>query len=84
MIYFSLLYWRKLWNIHKNIGEIYKFILKTYCLTFKILSLWEALETLGDDISITVTLSTTTKDIEIENKDSAPTTPCDNQVLLET
>ena len=42
------------------------------------------LETLGDDIPITVTLSTPTKDIGIENKDSAPTTPCDNQVLLET
>ena len=36
------------------------------------------------DILITVTLSTPTKDIGIENKDSAPTTPCDNQVTLET
>ena len=36
------------------------------------------LEMLGDDIPITVTLSTPTKDIRIENKDSAPTTPCDN------
>ena len=36
------------------------------------------------DIPITVTLSTPTKDIGIENKDSAPTTPCDNQVTLET
>ena len=41
------------------------------------------LEMLGDDIPITVTLSTPTKDIRIENKDSAPTTPCDNQVPLE-
>ena len=36
------------------------------------------------DIPITVTLSTSTKDIGIENKDSTPTTPCDNQVTLET
>ena len=36
------------------------------------------------DIPITVTLSTPTKDIGLENKDSAPTTPCDNQVTLET
>ena len=36
------------------------------------------------DILITVTLSTPTKDIRIENKDSAPTTPCNNQVTLET
>ena len=35
-------------------------------------------------IPITVTLSTPTKDIGIKNKDSAPTTPCDNQVTLET
>ena len=41
------------------------------------------LETIGDDILITVTLSTPTKDIGIENKDSPPTTPCDNQVPLE-
>ena len=38
----------------------------------------------GDDILIAVTLSTPTKDIGIENKDSAPTTPYDNQVPLET
>ena len=42
------------------------------------------METLGYDIPITVTLSTPTKDIGIENKDSAPTTPCDNQVPSET
>ena len=42
------------------------------------------LETLDDNIPITVTLSTPTKDIGIENKDSAPGTPCDNQVPLET
>ena len=36
------------------------------------------------DIPTTVTLSTPTNDIGIENKDSAPTTPCDNQVTLET
>ena len=39
------------------------------------------LETLGDDIT---TISTPTKVIDIENKYSAPTTPCDNQVPLET
>ena len=42
------------------------------------------LETLDDDIPIAVTLSTPSKDIGIKNKDSAPTTPCDNQVPLET
>ena len=42
------------------------------------------LETLGDDIPIIVTLSAPTKDINIENKDSAPTTPSNNQVPLET
>ena len=42
------------------------------------------LEPLDDDILITVTLGTPTKDIQIENKDSATTTPCDNQVPLET
>ena len=42
------------------------------------------LETLNDDIPITITLSTPTKDIGVENKDSAPTTPYDNQVPLET
>ena len=42
------------------------------------------LETLDDDIPITITLSTPTKDIGVENKDSSPTTPCDNQVPLET
>ena len=36
------------------------------------------------DIPITVTLSTPNKDIRMENKDSAPTTPCDNQVTLES
>ena len=36
------------------------------------------------DILMTVTLSIPTKDIGIENKDSAPTSPCDNQVTLET
>ena len=34
------------------------------------------LETLDDDIPITVTLSTPIKDMAIENKDAAPTTPC--------
>ena len=33
---------------------------------------------------IAVTLSIPAKDIGIENKNSAPTTPCDNQVLLKT
>ena len=42
------------------------------------------LETLDDDIPITVTLSTPSKDIAIKNKDSSHTTPCDNQVPLET
>ena len=42
------------------------------------------LETLDDDIPITVTLSTPSRDIEIKNKDSAPTAPCDNQTPLET
>ena len=42
------------------------------------------LETLDDDIAITVTLSTPSTDIGIKNKDSAPTTPWDNQVPLET
>ena len=41
-------------------------------------------ETFDDDIPITVTLNTPSIDIEIKNKDSAPTTPCDNQVPLET
>ena len=36
------------------------------------------------DIPITVTLNTPTKDIRIENKYSAPATPCDNQVTLKT
>ena len=36
------------------------------------------------DIPITVTLSTPTKDIGKENKDSAPTTPYHNQITLET
>ena len=42
------------------------------------------METLDDDIPITVILSTPSRDIGIKNKDSAPTTPCDNQVPLET
>ena len=42
------------------------------------------LETLGDDIPITVTLSTPSRDIGIKNKDSAPAAPCDKQVPLET
>ena len=42
------------------------------------------LETLDDDIPITITLSTPSRDIGIKNKDSASTTPCDNQVPLET
>ena len=42
------------------------------------------LETLDDDIPITITLSTQSRDIGIKNKDSAPITPCDNQVPLET
>ena len=37
------------------------------------------MEMLGDDMKIAVTLRTTTKDIGIKNKDSAPTSPCDNQ-----
>ena len=42
------------------------------------------LETLDDDIPITIILSTPTRDIGIKNKDSAPVTPYDNQVPLET
>ena len=42
------------------------------------------LETLDGDIPIALTLSTPSRDIGIKNKDSAPTTPCDNQVSLET
>ena len=37
------------------------------------------LETLNGNIPTTVTLSTPTKHIGIENKDSVPTTPCNNQ-----
>ena len=36
------------------------------------------------DIPITVTLTVPTKEFGIENKDSAPITPCDIQVTLET
>ena len=42
------------------------------------------LETLHDDILITVTLSTQSRDIKIENKESAATNLSDNQVPLET
>ena len=42
------------------------------------------LETIDDDILITVTLSTPSRDIGINNKDSAPATPCASQVSLET
>ena len=42
------------------------------------------LETLDDDIPIAVTLCTPSRDIAIKNKDSSPTTPCDNLVPLET
>ena len=42
------------------------------------------LETPGDKIPITVTLSTPTKYIGRENKNSAVTISCDNQVSLET
>ena len=42
------------------------------------------METLDDDILITIILSTPSRDIGIKNKDSAPITPCDNQVPLET
>ena len=42
------------------------------------------METLDDDILTTIILSTPSRDIGIKNKDSAPTTPCDNQVSLET
>ena len=42
------------------------------------------LEMLVDDIPITVTLSTPTKDIQKKTKDSAPTTPYNNQFPLET
>ena len=42
------------------------------------------LETLGDDIRITVTLRAPTKGIGLEKKDSAATTPCDNHVILKT
>ena len=42
------------------------------------------LETFGDDIPITVTMSTPTKNVRMKNKDSAPTTHCNYKVLLET
>ena len=42
------------------------------------------LERHGDKTLITVTISTPTMDIGIENKVSAPTTPCDNETPLET
>ena len=42
------------------------------------------METLDNDILITVTLSTPSRDIKIKIEDSASTTPCDNQVPLET
>ena len=42
------------------------------------------LETLYDGTLKTVTLNTPSRDIGIENKDSVPTTPCNNQVPLET
>ena len=42
------------------------------------------LETPGDNIPITVTLSTPTKYIGRENKNPAVTISCDNQVSLET
>ena len=42
------------------------------------------LEALYDDIPIAVTLRTPSRDIGIKSKDSAPTTPCHNQVPLET
>ena len=42
------------------------------------------LETLDDDIAIAFTLSTPSRDIGIKNKDSAHTTPYDNQVPLVT
>ena len=41
-------------------------------------------ETLDDDIPMTVTLSTPSRDIGRKKKDSATTTPCDNHVPLET
>lgn len=41
------------------------------------------LETLGDDSPITVTLSAPTKGIGMENKELAPTIPCNNQIPLE-
>ena len=48
-------------------------------------SISNILETLDDDIPITITLSTPSRDIGTKNKDSAPITPCDNQVpSLET
>ena len=42
------------------------------------------LEKLGDNILITVTLNTRIKDIGIENKNSVPTSPCNNQFPSET
>ena len=41
------------------------------------------LEALDHDIPIAVTLSTSSRDIGIKNKDSAPTTPYNNQVPLD-
>ena len=42
------------------------------------------LESLDDDILITVTSSTPSRDIRMKNKDSSPTTSCDNQDPVET
>ena len=41
-----------------------------------------SLETLNENIPIIVTLSAPTKEIKMENKDSAFTSLCDNQVPL--
>ena len=64
-------------------GKFINFVLKAYHLTFKMLSLWEPLGIVVTTV-LTVTLSTPTKDTGIGNKDSALTTPCDNQVSSET
>ena len=63
------------------------FVLKSIILNVEIHNVSSSnilLETLHGDILITVTLSTQSRDIKIENKDSAATNSCDNQVSLET
>lgn len=64
----------------------YKLVLKLIILnkeSHKVSTSNILLATIGDDALITVTLSTSAKDIRIE-KNSASKTPWDNQILLDT